>query len=291
MAFHKRPPRGYYNYQYPLPHNFEYRGQLTGEGSAQNATILTLFRASEACTDVENIEVNPRHANFAEETGPTIHMGSIIPKVTINMKLALSKEAEVTDNIRRMMVKWAPIYTAFLPSLDAEDDKTGNDIETLIELQHDTGNKDTYPLFNGTKVTSGNNHPLSTVTDADEAFADYGLSTSAVLEYITFDTDTFYDAMQYYTNGGMLRKVMGKWQTTTVTRENEYNYYSNNYTYPMVKRGNPYTFCGILLWVPPVAQAQQYNFIADTTANLAHVNFGLTVRYDEWNPLFQQAQI
>ncbi len=286
----KFPPKGYTTRQYPLPHNFSYYGQLLAEGPTKDSTILPILSTTEAVSQPPDLcEVNPRNSNFAEETGARIYNGSIVPKIGLSMTLALSKLAIETDGVRTIKVNWMPIYISFESSLNAADAKTAVQIEDILELQHDTTNKDTYPLnVAAAKVTRGSSHPLSTVVDSNEALGDWGLTSTAILEHVAFDKELFFDALSYYTNGAMLRKVTGKMRTITLTRDHHYNYYSNNFTYPSVKRGNEYTFCGILLHLPQVDSADQRLFAADVTA-IGHVDFFMNVRYDEWNPLFDQA--
>ncbi len=284
----KFPPRGYTQQQYPLPHNFGYLTQLRALSETQNTTIFTLFRTSEAAVDVENIEVNPSHPNFAEDVGPLIHNGSIVPRLSFSMRLSISKVGVETDKIQAMVVKWMPIYIAFLDSLDAEDSKTATQVEDLLELQHDTANKDTYPLFSGVNLGTGS-QAISTIPAA-EAFGDYGLTADTAMESVAFDEDAFFDGLSYFTNKGMLKKAIGKFKTVTLRPDRPYMYFSNNFTYPRVKRGNPYTFCGVMVHLPQAGEFGQIIQAADVT-NIVHLNATLRVRFDEWNSQFEQAQI
>ncbi len=79
----EHPPKGYSQMQYPLPHNFSYGMALHAENELKNSVILTMFRTSENAVGVDAIEVNPRNALFAEDTGPLIHVGSIVPLLTL----------------------------------------------------------------------------------------------------------------------------------------------------------------------------------------------------------------
>ncbi len=289
---YSRPPRGYRSQEHPLPHNFEYQFDLDVEDETKNSTICTLFRSSRAAFGVEAVEVNPTHNNFAEETGATIFQGSIIPKISVNMVAWMNLDAYELDSVENFMFKWMPIYTSFLNTLDAKNAGTpASDIETILELQHDTANQDTYPLFAGTKLAGGN-HPLSTVTDSNEALGDVGLTTTAVMESVAFDEPAFWDAKHYYTNAGMLNKVSGRMNTIHLNyRRQPYKYFSNNFTQPMVKRGNPYTFCGILFHMPQADSFLQYCDSTDINTSVAHIHIGMQVSYDEWNPDFDQTSV
>lgn len=284
MAF-KRAPRGYKSAEFPLPHNFKYRFTLQAEDETKNSTILTLIKATETAIDAENVEANPSHATFAEDTGPMTFMGSIVPKISFNMTATLTKGAVETDKIRNLNFKWCPIYTSFLNSLEAEDTKTAIQIEDILELQHFTTAKDVLPDFTTVNLGTGT-QPVSTV-GITETFASYDLSVNTSLESVAFNEETLWDAFQFFSNRGMLNKVMGQWRTVTVSRDRPYKYYNNNFTNPIVKRSNPYTYCGVLVHLPQAGSAGQLVDAGDTTA-IDHILFDVQVRYDEWNRDFYQ---
>ncbi len=286
----KFPPKGYSQLQYPLPHNFKFGFSLSAEGPTKDSTILPLLRATEQAVGVSAIEVNPRNANFAEDTGCIIHMGSIVPRINLSFSMAMTKEAIETDKCRQLKVNWMPIYIAFEDSLIAKDDKTGVEVEDILELQHDATNKDTYPLYSTVDLTGiVFSHAVSTVPFT-EVFGDSGLGGNLIPESVAFDKELFYDALSYYTNSGMLSKVIGKMNTVILKRDKPFLYHSNNYTNPAVKRGNPYTFCGILFNCPQVLDGDQFFKAGDTTA-VDHVHITGRVRFDEWNAEFDQSAI
>ncbi len=283
----ERPPRGYTQQQFPLPHSFNYSFDLEAEDETKNSTIMPFFKMTEEGIAPETINVNPRHPSFAVDGGTAIHQDSIVPKITVAMRIVMNKLAIETDKMRSIIVNYMPIYTAFLNSLDAEDEKTTTDIEGILKLTHNTDNMDVTPLFSTVKLTGSGSHPLSTVPYAED-LGDVGLTTSAVMESVAFNKDVFWDAMQYYTNKSMLRKVTGSMRKVIVTRDRPHIYFTDNFTQPIVKRGNQYTFCGMLIHVPQGSGGEQLFKIADTTA-IGHVNVHTVVRYSEWNPTFEQA--
>lgn len=282
---YRNVPRGYYQQESPLIHNFKMQFALNGALETKNSTIIPLFRASEVLTTPEVIEVNTTNASFAEETGVTIHNGAIVPRISINMRMALQPGAIETDKLRVLRMNWCPIYTAFLNTLEADDIRTGVQIEDIMELQHETTNKDVYPLYSGVDIT-GSTVPMNTVS-ATEVFGDWGLTTDTKLESVAFDDEALFDALQYGNNKGMLRKVMGQWHGVDVKRDSMYKYYNNNFTNPNVKRGNPYTFCGILFHLPLGGNPAQY-YEASDLSSIDHITIGLHVRYEEWHKDFDQ---
>ncbi len=285
----KFPPPGYRNDDHPLQHESGWHGSLNAEDETKNSTILTLFHMTEAAAAPENVEVNPTNTNFATDGGVACHRGSIIDNVKFHLKIAMTKNAIETDKLRVLKVKWFPIYISFLDNLTAEDEKLTTEVEDLLHLQHDTTNKDTYPLYTAAKLVNAGNVGLSTIPFT-ELLADIGLDTAATLESVAFNENTFWKAMHYYSNGGMLRKSIGQMHSLTIRRDKEYEYFSRRVTQPKVKRMNPYTFCGIMLHLPQMASNEQFGHEGSTT-NIDHIDFQATIQFDEWNTAFEQATI
>ncbi len=282
---HKFPPKGYNALAHPLPHNFEYIFTLQAEAATKDATILPLIRASQAVNAAETIEVNPSNSQFGEETGSVIQMNSIVPKISYNMKMSLTKGAIVTDAMRSMQVKWMPLYTAFADSLEAYDVKSNQAIEEVIELEHDAANQDVWPNYSTVDLTVGT-VPMST-KNSTEVFGDVGLGTDTKLESVPFNEADFWDTLSYKSSGPKLRQNIGTIHSVNLTRDKPYSYYSNNATEGTVKRGNMFTFCGILIWIPAAGSLGQVFQAADTTV-IDHLYCTVSVRYDEWNPDFDQ---
>ncbi len=288
MPAHKFPPKGYRLNDHPLPHDFRYGASFDILDATKDATILTLIRASEDATvGIEAVEVNPRHASFAEETGPTCAMGSIVPKVSFTIRGSLS-QAMLTDNeFAKVNLNMIPIYSSFLSSLDASDDKTTEDIELLLDLSHDVTAKRVEPQYGTVNLTNASLHPVNTVLET-EGFADYGLATDLTLESVAWDENRFYNALSFYTNGSMLRHVTGRKRTWTLSRDRPFLYHSMNFTNPTVKRMNPYTYCGVILWSSKVGN-HSYGITTDfNAADLDTVSWNAEIRYDEWNIDFDQ---
>ncbi len=280
------PPRGYFDEEFPLPHNFEYNMRFNAESATKAATIMPIIRATEAFATPETIEVNPSNATFAEETGASVHMGSIVPKVNLVFQFHLTQAAIETDKIRAIRINYMPIYSSFLSTLEAEDARTAIQVEDILELEHQTDNKDTEPIYNGVDMAAGL-HPMNTVA-ATEVFGDWGLTVDTKMEYITWDKGQMFNAFQYFDNASMLNKATGQYRSITLTRDRPYLYYSDNFTQPSVKRGNPYTFCGLLIYLPQAGARDQF-FEAGEVTDIAHVYCKAGVRYGEWNPNFDQS--
>lgn len=283
----KRPPAGYRMTEFPLPHAFGGQFTLEGEDETLNSTYINLIRASEEAVDVENVNVNPGHAGFGKDTGPMIHMGSIVPRMQFTLHAHITKVGIVTDALRSLRFTWMPVYIAFLDMLEAEDTKTGVQVEDVLELLHDTTNKDVTPLYSTINLTGAQVIPTSTIPFT-EVFGTYNLSANIVNESIAYDQNLLFDALQFNSNRGMLSKAIGKIHNVTLTRDRPYTFHSNNFTHPTVKRGNPYTYCGVLVHLHQGDSGFQ-TFDADEVTAIEHLKVSWSCRYDEWNPHFQQA--
>lgn len=292
MAF-RRPPKGYRKMEYPLPHNFEYHFNLDFLDLTRDATMVTLFRGSETTNAADTIVANPAHPSFLEDTGPTVIMGSIIPKVMVSIKMNLPQVVIADNEFGSLVVNVMPLYFAFKDTLEAiNSGPPETEVEEILEMQHAAVPKRTNPLWSGIDLSSNLNHPLSTVTDTDVATTDWLLTTDAKLESVAFDDKVYYDSLQYYSNAGMVRKVTGRKQSFVLRRDRTAHMFSNNFTYPMVKRINSYTYCGILIWTTTPGTTGSYGESGDwNPTDLDLVHFNVQVRFDEWNADFDQTTV
>lgn len=296
MTNRKFPPRGYKAEEFPLHHSFTYKFSLNLTDVAQDATIVTLLRNStENTTNPEAIEVNPHNASFAECNGPLCHPMSIIPKMTLSMNCFQSEASALVIDANKdnkgVLFNWMPIYTAFADSIDAVDDFSGATVGTILELAKGSF-EEISPIFVAdldNAVGHGALHPLTTQPNqiTDETFDDYELGTDTVMEHVAFDKDLYFDIMRFGTNAHMLRKVAPRIHSAYVSPQHPWTYYSKNFTYPTVKRINPFTFCGILFSLPQAGSTEQLILDSEIT-DIEHLFFSVRCSYDEWNPGFDQ---
>lgn len=291
----KHPPKGYFDQEYPLYHEFTYKFSMNLTDPVQDATICTLIRTSEVkVVTPEAIEVHPENAAFAENNGPLNHLGSIVPTMSISINAFLSEASiAIIGADRPIKFNWMPLYTGFINSLTAEDTLSALQIEDILELKHDITNKDVTPLFVSdldNAVGHSADHPITTEPSGitDEVFGDYNLGVDLIMESVAFDKSIYFDLMKYGTNRAMLRKVAPHMNTAMVSARRPYSYYSNNFTYPSVKRINPYTFCGILFSLPQAGAIEQPVLDSEVT-DVEHLFLTLRCRYPEWNPNFDQS--
>ncbi len=285
-----RPPRNYEAEEYPLPHNNYGRFSLGMESSnLKNATILPIFRATNELILPENVEVNPRNAAFSEEIGLSCFQGSIIPRTSFSFTAKMSKLAIETDKVRTMVFYWWPIYTSFSNNISAADEKTGDTVGEILGLLYSDTKNRVSPVYSTTKLTGVNQTFLNTV-GVTETFADWGLSVDFGIESIAINLLKIHDALQYYTNKEMLRGSIGRIHRVTLNRDRPYIYSSSNFTNPKVKRINDGTFCGVCYYCPEAVETEwfQTNRAVDVT-NIDHMDISYRIKFDEWNPNFDQS--
>jgi len=282
MARAPRPPRGYKEDDWPLFHHIPFEFTLRTYSSPTNlGTILPLFyHDNEVIASPTTTAVNPKHASFTESVEMGILSGSIIPKVSFNFSAQLTKLAIETDKIRTIHFSWMPIYIAFVENLTAFDERTGDLLEEVLDLVHDTTDEVTFPLWNATKLDDGFLMPTST----------QGLTTTQVMEGVSF-TNTirqrFYKALKYYGNSAKLKASIGRVNHVNVTRDRPFIFSSGNFTNPKVKAGNPYMFCGVRIMTDETDQVTSRIKTGDVT-NIAHLRFNGSIDFQEWNHMFLQ---
>ncbi len=101
------------------------------------------------------------------------------------------------------------------------------------------------------------------------------------LEAVAFIDGDYYDALHYETTGAKLLKCQGglTWRTLTADKP---VHHINIRMRPKTKRMVPYSFFGVMLYVPKAGNAMQYFSVADTT-NVTHVYARMQTRFNEWH--------
>ncbi len=270
---------------YPRIHNFNFGFGLSAEATTKAHTIVPYVMQDNALIDYENIKTNPENADFATVAYPNTCAGSYVPKITVGWSMFIpTADTEIIS----IIVNTMKMGCAFLNRLDAFDKKTGDDIETILELTHETTDEQAYPLWNGTKLFEG-----AGTYDYDALVP--GLTTTQQPEGVAFDKELFFDAMHYYTNKQMLRSVSNKMRTYMISEPivpHGRSLVRGGGTYslpPACKFMNPYTFHGELFSVPQVGDRTQLQLAGETTA-IEHITVKGFVRFLEYNPDFNFAR-
>ncbi len=273
-------------WKYPLPHDFTWSfGLGMDNASTKNSTIVPYLFQDNAIVDYETIKTNPQNEDFAVKANANCASGSYIPRCMVSWAM-FSTSSEITI----AKVHTMNIHTSMLNRLDAFDKKTGNDIETILELQHETTDEQAGALYNATKLFEG--HHNGDLPFPDTPF----LTTTGQLEQVAFDMELFFDALHYYTNKEMLRQVTERMKTHLFGNYSEDVPISNriirsyrDVVPSMCKFQHPYTYCGELFHVPLSGTKNQF-LVAGGTTNLEHVTVMGRVRFNEFNPDFNFAR-
>lgn len=259
---------------YPNVHVLEHKFQLTGYTAGYNSTIYPVIMQDEAQGDPNSKYTNPESGSFAESNEPNCYPDSRVNSARLNLELSLAKGTYVTDNVEVLRVAVIPIQTAFLENLTAINDATSEEVEDLLELQHETTDRQTYPLWNGNKLTGDT---LALGTDVP------GLTTNQNIEGVTLDINKLYDSLQFYTNGGKVRHTIGRIRWVNISRRRLFRMQIRFGS--KTKAQNPYTFAGVLIHLP---LQSEINSAVENGAltNIPHLNIRAFSRYNEWNENF-----
>lgn len=261
---------------YPRPHNDQL---LVGHGlEAANTTIYPISFYDEGKGAASSYNANPEHASFAETEEPNCYPESKLDTMKIQVELNLTKAFLDTDGLKQIRVGVMGIATNFLEDLTAKDELSGLEVEDVLELQHETTDRQTYPLWSGTdmKVVNTGQNTLPAAVP--------GLTTDQQIETVAFSVENYYDMIQYGTIAGKLKKCTTglKWIVLTKDRIHRTIKFSIPYN---AKRVNPYQFFGIMVTVPNSGNRNQIH-IATESSNVEHVRVRFTSRYQEWNKQF-----
>ncbi len=272
-------------WQYPRMHNFNFGFGLSAEDTTRASTIVPYFLQDNALIDYETIKTNPENADFAVVAYPNVCAGSYIPRITIGWRCFIpTADTEIISMIFNTMV----INTSMLNRLDAFDKKTGDDIETILELTHETTDEQAYPLWNNVKLFEG-----AGTYDYDALVP--GLTGTQQPEGVAFDKEMYFDAQQYYTNKEMLRAVSQRMKTHLVSEpivphgKSMITFARNMSVASLCKFVHPYDFCGELFHVPQVGSLSQLHLAGETTA-IEHLTVKGFIRFNEFNPDFNFAR-
>lgn len=261
---------------YPRPHQFKvsWEHNLT---NALDSTIVPICHYDEGQGSPSSYNANPEHASFAEYGWSNCYPESVIGKkgFRATLTVSLTKHALETDKIHACRVAYSIYKVSFLNDLTAKDEVSGLDIEAILELQHDTTNREVYPLYNGNDMAepylnAGNTH-------ADQA----GLTTDTSLEEVDFSRNNYYDILQYGKLSPKLQAVQTGLRWITLTRNRPYREIPI-FLKSKSKVMHEYSGLFAMLHVPK-ADTQEQLFPATDISTGGHVRAQLNVRFNEWN--------
>ncbi len=267
-------------WQFPLLHHFQFTFGLSLENTAKASTIVPHFFQDNALVDYELVKTNPLNADFAIDVTPNTMKGSVVGMLSVNWTAFIP---DSNTEIEIIKFNTLPIHTAMLNRLDAFDQKTGNDVETIIELQHETGDEQCGAVYNNTKLfESQGARDLSTSVPF--------LTTDGQLEGVVFDKELYFNAKRYYTNKEMLNQVTGRMQTHTIVEPLSPHGRAivnggTSRVEGITKFQNPYTYQGELFHLPQAESLFQFHD-KSTITDIEAVTVKGDVFFAEWNQDF-----
>jgi len=287
----ERPPKGYNQDDFPLPHRMFYGFALDFSSATKNETMLTYLRTSKDSVDPETIEVHRKNTNFAVDGGPVICYDSIVNKMLITKRFVFTKHAHVTDQIPRIHISTMKIMGAHEDSWTPADELTTTDTASILQVTDDATKEDVTPTFNGTKLNNANNQPLSTVT-MPEAFGDYNLTTSAVLEGVANNFALIRNAEHFYTNGGKLKTLHKNIKSINLSQNKRFhNVFESKFLPSIVRTGIESLFFGEAIEMPNGNQTNSFHDPAHNPTAGNHIYVAVDVIFNEWNKKFEQSRM
>ncbi len=268
---------------YANPHVLLHSMFFELDNAAIDTTIYPLMNYDEGRGAPSALETNPQNASFVVDTSPNCFINSRVDKITSSLKFSLTSKA-IDDNIPAIQVSFMLIKMAFKEGYIAIDELTSEEVQDVLELQTESTDRQGFPLYNGTKIVEKFSGSATLHANVD------GLTTTQVIEGVTFSESTFYNALHYKTTSGMLKSSTRglKWLTLTPNRPvAKVTLHIDS----KVKRMNEYTFYGLLINVPIASSQYQIPVTADITAATNYVSVDVNCRYNEWNLEFNPSMI
>ncbi len=300
-----RPPKGFENEKFPLRHRLLYGAGLSvGSGTLRNV-FMPIVRSADtiaagALDLPSTVKVNPHNVNFEQDAGPLCYQMSIIDRMTISLKFAMTDDCQPShhssgtstnelftgDDISAINFTWRPIFNIFPEKMDAADDQTGTTVAAILGMTKDATNEDIVPITTNKLNTAGPSElvlPTSTAYGT-EVFGDYNMTTNTAMEDHIFDEDLLQEALRRYTNKGALRSCLGRTRHVTLTRDRPFkNFYIDKFVPRAIRRIQPYALFGIQVCLPEDSHSSQYWMIKAAAATKNHIGIKMIVNYHEWN--------
>ncbi len=287
----ERPPAGYDRDDKPLPHKFFYKYDLNAV-AGRLSTMDTYLRTTKISVDPKTIEVNPRNASFAKDTGAIVCFDSMIKLISIMTTLTLTAAAMDTDKIRAQKIYWQNVHGAFEEDWSAYDELTGKSVANIVEVLYSTGDEDVVPDFGGTDLTVQQDHPVSAVT-GPETFTTLGLTGSALdMEDVNFDLDEYFDAREFFSNKGKINKVLGPLHSTVLTQNRPtMRIFETKFVPKNCQYANPFMFFGRRYIIPLKLSPYQVHSDASAGTGIGHITCSTSILFNEWNRDFDQSRM
>ncbi len=269
---------------FPRPHAEQVSWTHSLESAVVNqAVIMPILMYDEGQGAPSSYKANPENAAFALAVGPNCFPESKVDRIFSQLRISLTKGAIETDKIVALRFGIMPIMMAFLENYTAKDEKSTLAVEDIIEMQTESTDRQGYPLWNNVKTVEkfANSDFLNAAVP--------GLTTDQGIEAVAFSPNTFYNSIKYYTIANKIKASIGGMKWFTMTPHNPVRTF-NLKIKRKVKSMNPYTFYGVMVYLPSVGGHYQYMVTGETTA-IPHLYVDYQDNFFEWNRGFDMEKV
>lgn len=262
---------------YPLPHTDQNSFYLSLFDAAKGSTSIAIAHYDEGLGSPSSVNANPEHASFVAKGYPNCFPESEIDNIFFDIRLQLTKHALETDKVHKLRIAIQEQYVSFEDAL-AVDDLSSVEVQDALELTRETTDKQTYPLYSGTKL----DEVFSGSATLNAAVP--GLTTNQIIESVAYDPLVHYNAVHFLTIKGKYNTCQSGLRWVTLTKDNPYKNIRIRLK-PKLKNLQEYAYQGVLIHLP---QKDTYDqAIADTDLSTGnHVQVTVVNRFNEWNHRF-----
>ncbi len=263
---------------YPQPHDARLSFFFKISNTSKLSTIIPLAMYDEGLGTPSANETHPENANFAEDNGPNCFVESRVNNILTRIDFQLTKETIETDKLPAVKIGYMPIFLSFKEDYIAIDELSSKEVQDVYGMQTESTDRQGYPLWNATKLVAKFTNSANLGTNVP------GLTTTQVLEAVVFDENAYFDAIHYMTISGKVKATSGGIRFVTLSR------FRNHASIDIkmrskVKRMNPYTFFGVIIFVPHGDSFRQL-FEAGDALTTDGVQVNVHCRFNEWNQDF-----
>ncbi len=270
---------------WPRPHSWAGSFSFEVDDSTIDTTIIPLAHYDEGKGAPDSYNSNPEHASYAVAAESNCFVDSRINNLHAEAKFSLTSKA-YDDNIASIKVGVMPYFFSFKEDYDATDELSGSTVKSVLGMEYETTDRQGRPIFNGTDLAEK-------YTDSALLWdtTGLGLTVDTTAEGVTFSNSTYYNALQYMTIAGKMKKCQGGLKWFTLTQNRPVLKYKVHIR-PKVKRMNEYTFLGLHISVPAQGTVYQHPVLTrDLTAATQYVDCDWFFRFLEWNDNFDHGKV
>lgn len=269
--------------EYPRPHDMKHAWQHGMERGSDDTTIYPLMMYDEGLGAPSAYEAHPEHASFVTTDAPNVFPESRTEKIFSKFEFSMTKGALETDKVHAMKFAVMVVKLAFIKDYTAIDELSSLETQDIVEYQTESTDRQGYPLYIGTKMVEkyAGSGTLATIVP--------GLTTTQVIEKVTFVPENYYDMLAYGTISNKLKTVQRGLKWYTLTRKNPVKTIMIKID-SKVKAANEYSALGVMIHCPRGSSTYQIPAETDIT-NISHMLVQTQTRFNEWHHGFNMERV